>query len=195
MDVNRCCLPWSVQHSAGDNPQGLCECVWVCECVCVCVCVCECRAPSSSSCHVYFCIVCFGFPLCCAFHPWTARQSGALCGLKRVRKRERWGHQEGVKTDRKRGEDESFERLLTSKSTVMAALAGGESTSKHTRWAMKWSDCTSRVIRHVLTVQTQEISGEKWTNTCAWKVNKGLAQIGLISLRWGPLHYAGFKSH
>lgn len=140
--------------------------------VCVCVCVCmsaEHRLPRPAM--YIFVLFAFGFPLCCAFHPWTARQSGVLCGLERERNRERWGHQERVKTDRKREEDGSFERLLTSKPTVMAALAGGESTSKHTRWVMKWSGCTSRVISHV-----PPASSNTW-DFC-WEMNKYMCLKG-----------------
>lgn len=86
MEVRRCCLPWSVQCLAGDNPQGFgtkfCECV-------------QQSFPFS---HVYFYVVCFWIPLRRAFHPWTTRQSGALWGLEWVRNTER---RRDTKTPRK----------------------------------------------------------------------------------------------
>lgn len=141
----------------------------------LCVHVCVCTAVSFPSCHVYFCIVCFWIPLRCAFHSWTTRQSGALWGLEWERKRER---DEGTlrkskreteeKGEEDREEKKSFERLLTSKLTAIAALARGESTSKHTGWVMMWSDYKSKVIHNKqcspcqLTYMRLVLRGKKW---------------------------------
>lgn len=80
MEVSRCCLPWSVQCRAGDNPQGF----GTEFCVCVSVCALQCLSRPLMYVFVLFA---FGFPLRCAFHPWITRQSGALWGLHRERKK------------------------------------------------------------------------------------------------------------
>lgn len=138
MKVSRCCLPSSVQCRTGDNPQGFS------------LCVCVCRAVSCPSSHVYFFyVVCFWVALSRAFHPWTTRQSGALWGLERERKKERdmGTPRKSKKRDTvKRGK--SFKRLLTSKLTVIAVLARGESTFKHTGWVTMWRDYKSKVIHN-----------------------------------------------
>ncbi len=80
MEVSRCCLPWSVQCRADDNPQGFSLCV------CVSVRVQQCLSRPLIYIFVLFA---FGFPSAVAFHPWTTRQSGALWGLEWERKIER----------------------------------------------------------------------------------------------------------
>ncbi len=126
--------------------------------VCACVlCVWERTAVSFPSSHLYFCVVCFWIPLRHAFHPWTTRQSGALWGLERERKGERErdvgtprkSKRETEKRGGRQGEKKkSFERLLTSKLTVIAVLARGESTFKHTGWVTMWRDYKSKVIHN-----------------------------------------------
>lgn len=200
MEVSRCSLPWSVQCCTGYNPQGFCVRA------CVRLCVCVCTAMSFSSCYVYFSLVCFWVPVRCAFHPWTTHQSGALRGLDRERKRER-----DVGTPRKSKREtekrvekkiKSFKRLLTSKLTVIAALARGESTSKHTGWVMMWKDYKSKVIHNKqrslcqLTYMRLVLRKKRaWLSSSKGLVSKGAfhltycTHLGLIGkLALAPIH-------
>lgn len=103
-----------------------------------------------------FVLFAFWIPLRRAFHPWTTRQSGALWGLKWVRRRERerrgdTGKSKREKEGRQRGRGGgwgSFERLLTSKLTVIAVLARGESTFKHTGWVTMYRDYKSKATHN-----------------------------------------------
>lgn len=162
MDVSRCCFPSSVRCGAGDeswggSSAGMCECVWAYTAACF---------TSSHVDFFFFLLVCFWIPLRCAFHPWTTRQSGALWGLQSAKEKERRGEQwkKSRGETEKMGGRQSFERLLTSKLTVIVVLARGESTFKHTGWVRMWRDYKSKVIhnkQHRL-CQLHEIGGEKF---------------------------------
>lgn len=142
----------------------------------MCVCLHQCF-PSS---HVYFYVVCFWIPPHRAFHPWTTRQSGVLWGLQRDRGEERdvgtprKSKREPEKREGRQGEEKkSFERLLTSKLTVIAVLARGESTFKHTGWVTMWRDYKSKVIHNkqsllgsALPANLHEIGVEKKIKKC-----------------------------
>lgn len=176
MEVSRCCLPWSVQCHAGDNPQGftLYVCVWVCVQRCL-----------SRPLMYIFVLFAFGFPSAVLFileqhvsqvlsedSSERGRERDAGTPRKSKRETEKRGGRQGKK---------SFERLLTSKLTVIAVLARGESTFKHTGWVTMWRDYKSKVIHNKqrslcsapLPANLHEIGVERKFGS-AWKVSKGL---------------------
>ena len=85
-----------------------------------------------------FVLFAFGFPSAVLFIlEQHVSQVLSEDSSERGRERKTRGHQERVKERQRKGEEDrgekkSFERLLTSKLTVIAVLARGESTFKHT---------------------------------------------------------------
>lgn len=183
MEVSRCCLPWSVQCRAGDNPKGFLLDLCVRMLVCVRACVFNSVFPVLS-CIFLCCLLLDSPPLCFS----SLNNTSVRCSLRtRARKEEidvgtpREAEKKGSRHGEREGKKASFERLLTSKLTVIVVLARGESTFKHTGWVTMWRDYKSKVIHNkqhslgsALPANLHEIGGEKKIAS-AQKVSKGLA--------------------
>lgn len=116
MEVSSCCLPSSVQCGAADNPQGFCSNIF-------------------SSSHVYFFVVCFGIPSAVLFilQQHVSQVLSEDLSLRETDSEKKKGRDVGTLRKGVRDTERvSFERLLTSKLTVIVTLARGESTFKHT---------------------------------------------------------------